>query len=82
MWVKIQTKGDIPLGVAAHSAVMMGKNIYTFGGMTAEGATNLMYRFNTGIHLFSYQREKSLNYRLENCSHSVFRTMQMDTYEV
>lgn len=52
-WDKVQTKGDIPLGVAAHAAVVMGKNIYIFGGMTADGATNSMYRFKTGIHLFS-----------------------------
>lgn len=55
LWEKVRTKGDIPLGVAAHSAVVMGKNIYIFGGMTADGATNSMYRFNTGICLFSYQ---------------------------
>lgn len=53
MWEKLRTKGDIPHGVAAHSAVLVGKNIYIFGGMTADGATNSMYRFNTGIHLFS-----------------------------
>lgn len=47
-WEKVQTKGDIPAGVAAHSAVVRGKNIYIFGGMTADGATNLMFRFNTG----------------------------------
>lgn len=52
MWEKLRTKGDIPHGVAAHSAVLVGKNIYIFGGMTADGATNSMYRFNTGIHLF------------------------------
>lgn len=84
MWEKVRTKGDIPLGVAAHSAVVMGKNIYIFGGMTAEGATNSMYRFNTGLLLvlFSYQCEKSLNCRLDECSHFILRTMQMDTYEV
>lgn len=47
-WEKVQTKGDIPAGVAAHSAVVQGKNIYIFGGMTADGATNLMFRFSTG----------------------------------
>nr|XP_020481560.1 rab9 effector protein with kelch motifs-like [Labrus bergylta] len=46
-WEKVQVKGDIPPGVAAHSAVALGKNIYIFGVMTAEGATNSMYRFNT-----------------------------------
>lgn len=47
-WEKVQTKGDIPPGVAAHSAVVLGTNLYTFGGMTADGAINCMYRFNTG----------------------------------
>lgn len=47
-WEKVQAKGDIPPGVAAHSAVSLGKNIYIFGGMTADGAINSMYRFNTG----------------------------------
>ncbi len=47
-WVKVQAKGDIPPAVAAHSAVVLGKNIYIFGGMTADGAGNSMYRFNTG----------------------------------
>lgn len=65
MWEKVRTKGDIPLAVAAHSAVVMGKNIYIFGGMTAEGAINSMYRFNTGIRLFLYQCETRLNYRLD-----------------
>lgn len=52
-WDKVQTKGDIPPGVAAHSSVVLGKNIYIFGGMTADGASNSMYRFNTGtlLHL-------------------------------
>lgn len=47
-WEKVQTKGDIPPGVAAHSAVALGKNIFIFGGLTADGASNSMYRFNTG----------------------------------
>lgn len=47
-WEKVQSKGDIPPGVAAHSAMSLGKNIYIFGGMTADGAINSMYRFNTG----------------------------------
>jgi hypothetical protein len=47
-WEKIQTKGDIPAGVAAHSAVALGNTIYIFGGMTPEGASNSMYKFNTG----------------------------------
>lgn len=51
-WEKVQTKGDIPPGVAAHSSVTLGKNIYIFGGMTADGATNSMYRFNTGTQKF------------------------------
>lgn len=37
-WEKVQAKGDIAQGVAAHSAAMLGKNIYMFGGMTADGA--------------------------------------------
>lgn len=45
----MQVKGDIPPGVAAHSAMVLGKSIYVFGGMTADGASNSMYRFNTGI---------------------------------
>lgn len=49
-WEKVQIKGDIPPGVAAHSAVAQDKNIYIFGGMTADGASNSMYRFNTGTH--------------------------------
>lgn len=48
-WEKIQTKGDIPPGIASHSALVLEKNIYIFGGMTADGATNSMYKFNTGI---------------------------------
>ena len=47
-WEKIQTKGDIPAGVTAHSAVALGNTIYIFGGMTPEGASNTMYKFNTG----------------------------------
>lgn len=47
-WEKVQAKGDIPPGVAAHSALVLGENIYIFGGMTADGAGNSMYRFNTG----------------------------------
>lgn len=47
-WERMHSKGDIPPGVAAHSAVSLGKNIYIFGGMTADGAINSMYRFNTG----------------------------------
>ena len=47
-WEKVQTKGDIPAGVAAHSAVALGNTIYIFGGMTPEGASNSMYKFNTG----------------------------------
>lgn len=48
-WEKVLAKGDIPAGVAAHSAVVLGKNMYIFGGMTASGACNSMYRFNTGM---------------------------------
>ncbi len=55
MWNKVQTKGDIPPGVAAHSAVVLGKNIYIFGGMTAEGASNSMYRFNTGTQFLIFR---------------------------
>jgi len=47
-WEKVQTKGDSPAGVAAHSAVALGNTIYVFGGMTPEGASNSMYTFNTG----------------------------------
>lgn len=47
-WEKVQSKGDIPPGIAAHSALSLGKNIYIFGGMTADGAINSMYKFNTG----------------------------------
>lgn len=50
-WEKVQTKGDVPPGVAAHSAVVLGKNIYVFGGMTADGASNSMYRFTTGMQV-------------------------------
>lgn len=53
-WEKVQAKGDIPPGVAAHSAVVLGKNIYIFGGMTADGASNSMYRFNTGTLSLSH----------------------------
>lgn len=63
-WEKVQTKGDIPPGVAAHSAVVLGKNIYIFGGMTADGATNTMYRFNTGTQYFLYF---ILSYKLLFC---------------
>lgn len=48
-WEKLQAKGDVPPAVAAHSAVVLGTNIYIFGGMTADGAINSMYRFNTGM---------------------------------
>lgn len=47
-WEKVPVKGDVPPGVAAHSAVVLDKDIYIFGGMTADGASNSMYRFNTG----------------------------------
>lgn len=50
-WDKVQVKGDIPPGVAAHSAVVHGTNIYTFGGLTADGAINSLYRFKTGTLL-------------------------------
>lgn len=59
-WEKIQTKGDIPPGVAAHSAVVLGSNLYMFGGMTADGAISSMYKFNTGkehtpnFHVYSH----------------------------
>lgn len=53
-WEKVQAKGDIPSGVAAHSAVVLGKNIYIFGGMTADGANNSMYRFNTGTQFLRW----------------------------
>lgn len=49
---EVQAEGDIPPGLAAHSAVALGKNIYIFGGMTADGASNSMYRFNTGTQFF------------------------------
>lgn len=50
-WDKVQTRGDIPPGAAAHSAVVLSKNIYIFGGMTRDGASNSMYRFNTGTYI-------------------------------
>lgn len=62
-WEKLHAKGDIPPGVAAHSAVSLGNNIYIFGGMTAGGAINSMYRFNTGTRITSYSwgcRKKTL----------------------
>lgn len=59
MWERVRTRGDVPVGVAAHSAVVMGRNIYILGGLTADGATNSMYRFNTGIHMFSSVWEES-----------------------
>ncbi|XP_041755434.1 rab9 effector protein with kelch motifs-like [Coregonus clupeaformis] len=43
-WEKVKAKGDIPPGVAAPSAVALGKNIYIFGGVTSEGDSNAMYR--------------------------------------
>lgn len=51
-WEKIQSEGDVPPGIAAHSAVSLGKNLYIFGGMTADGVSNSMYRFNTGTPKF------------------------------
>lgn len=56
-WEKVHVKGDIPPGVAAHSATVLDKNIYIFGGMTADGASNSMYRFNTGILLLICRTE-------------------------
>lgn len=50
-WEKVKAKGDNPPGVAAHASVNFGKNIFIFGGMTAEGATNCMYRFQCGKYL-------------------------------
>ncbi|XP_051749902.1 rab9 effector protein with kelch motifs isoform X2 [Ctenopharyngodon idella] len=44
-WEKVKAKGEIPPGVAAHSSVSFGKNIFIFGGMTSEGASNSMYKF-------------------------------------
>lgn len=54
-WETVRAKGDIPPGVAAHSAVALGNNIYIFGGMTAGGASNSMYRFNTGMPPLTYR---------------------------
>jgi len=49
-WEKVKAKGEIPPGVAAHSSVSFGKNIFIFGGMTSEGATNSMYKFQCGTN--------------------------------
>lgn len=61
-WETVRAKGDIPPGVAAHSAVALGKNIYIFGGMSADGASNSMYRFNTGILPLTFRTECLSNF--------------------
>lgn len=45
MWEKINMKGDIPDGRAAHSAVSHEKYIFIFGGLDATGALNTMYKY-------------------------------------
>lgn len=48
-WERMKAKGDIPPGTAAHSVVAFGQNLYIFGGMTANGASNSMYKFQSGM---------------------------------
>lgn len=49
-WERVKAKGDVPPGTAAHSAVALGRNVYIFGGMTADGASNSMYKFQSGMY--------------------------------
>lgn len=60
MWEKINMKGDIPDGRAAHSAVSHEKYIFIFGGLDATGALNTMYKYHIGKSL-QYPQHKSLN---------------------
>ncbi|KAG5834693.1 hypothetical protein ANANG_G00264280 [Anguilla anguilla] len=41
------SQGRRPPGVASHAAATLGKSVYVFGGLTADGATNSTYRFHT-----------------------------------
>lgn len=52
-WEKVHTKGDVPPGVAAHSAVVFKSKIFVLGGLTEDGASNLMYRFNTEDNIWT-----------------------------
>lgn len=51
-WERVKAKGDVPPGTAAHSAVALERNLYIFGGMTTDGASGSMYKFQSG----SYKR--------------------------
>lgn len=51
-WEKVKAKGDVPPGVAAHASVTFGKNIFIFGGLTSEGATNSMFKFHCGEYSY------------------------------
>ncbi|XP_069744414.1 rab9 effector protein with kelch motifs isoform X1 [Narcine bancroftii] len=44
-WIKVNMKGDIPGGRAAHSAVSHEKYIFIFGGLDTTGALNTMYKY-------------------------------------
>ncbi|KAF5909512.1 rab9 effector protein with kelch motif, partial [Clarias magur] len=44
-WERVKAKGDVPPGTAAHAAVALQRTVYIFGGLTADGATNAMYSF-------------------------------------
>jgi len=51
----VKQKGSIPCARAAHAACAHNKLIYTFGGVSAEGALDDMHCFNTGnalTHVF------------------------------
>lgn len=54
-WERVKAKGDVPPGTAAHSAVALGRNVYVFGGMTADGASNSMYRFQSGAYQHTFE---------------------------
>ncbi|XP_023557402.1 rab9 effector protein with kelch motifs-like [Octodon degus] len=46
-WQQLSPTGAMPAGCAAHSAAAVGKHVYVFGGMTATGALDTMYRYHT-----------------------------------
>lgn len=46
-WQKLGPTGAVPVGCAAHAAVAVGHHVYMFGGMTATGALNMMYKYHT-----------------------------------
>ncbi|PIU28955.1 MAG: hypothetical protein COT09_03400, partial [Candidatus Hydromicrobium americanum] len=56
------SKGGRPLigGLAGHTALRYGDNIYVFGGYSSEGVSNKVYAVNTGVDEFTKFRSLAL----------------------